>query len=309
MQLDDIEVLLVLSETKSLSQAAERLYMSRPGLSQKIANIEARYGTKLYERTSTGIVPTEAGKIVTKFARKTKVLESALSAELAAVDEHFDSTIEVGMSFNDGVVLLPKLVKEFHDIHPEALVHLDAGYEPELMAKLKEGKLDFALLENQPLEDGISRETLGYKRLRYCAPNTPPYNSTPQPVKIDVLLKWPMILYEWDSGRHMVGNRHFRERYGLSLQDHNKVALFDTHEAMVYGAKAGLGWASIPDCVYARFRNEPGLIWFEIDTDPMRYPVDLAWCTNRRISPLAIEFKDFIRDNIPDGYFGRQASH
>lgn len=105
MQLDDIEVLVTVAETKSLSQAAERLYMSRPGLSQKIANIEARFGMKLYERTSTGVVPTPAGVIVTKFARKMTSLESLLAAELAAVDENFDSTIEVGMSFADGVTL------------------------------------------------------------------------------------------------------------------------------------------------------------------------------------------------------------
>ena len=37
MQLDDIEVLVTVVETKSLSQAAKKLYMSRPGLSQKIA--------------------------------------------------------------------------------------------------------------------------------------------------------------------------------------------------------------------------------------------------------------------------------
>ena len=65
-----------------------------------------------------------------------------MAAELAAVDEHFDSTIEVGMSLSDGVELLPRLVKKFHDVHPEAMVHLDAGYEPELIAKLKSGKLD-----------------------------------------------------------------------------------------------------------------------------------------------------------------------
>ena len=40
-----------------------------------------------------------------------------------------------------------------------------------------------------------------------------------------------------------------------------------------------------------------------MDTDPMRYPVDLAWHTGRVISPLALEFKDFIRDNVPKGYF------
>lgn len=116
MQLDDIEVLVTVAETKSLSQAAEKLYMSRPGLSQKIANIESRFGMKLYERTSTGVVPTPAGVIVTKFARKMTSLENLLAAELAAVDENFDSTIEVGMSLADGVTLLPALVKKFHDL-------------------------------------------------------------------------------------------------------------------------------------------------------------------------------------------------
>ncbi len=303
MQLDDIEVLVTVSETKSLSQAAEKLYMSRPGLSQKIANIEARFGTKLYERTSTGVVPTPAGVIVTKFARKMTSLESALAAELAAADESFDSTIEVGMSFADGVALLPPLVKKFHDLHEEALVHLEAGYEPELMEKLKEGKLDFAILENEPIEDGLVSETLGHSKLVFLMPEKPPYNSVPQPIKVKQLLEWPMIIYEWNSGRHMVGNRHFRDRYGVSLRDHNMVARFDTHEAMVSGVRAGLGWGTVPRCVAERYRNDPNILWPEVDTDPMRYPVDLVWALDRAISPLAVEFMDFIRSNIPDGYF------
>lgn len=303
MQLDDIEVLVTVAETKSLSQAAEKLYMSRPGLSQKIANIESRFGMKLYERTSTGVVPTPAGVIVTKFARKMTSLESALAAELAAVDENFDSTIEVGMSLADGVALLPALVKKFHDLHPDALVHLDAGYEPELMKKLKDGDLDFAILENESIEDDISSETLGLSQLVFCAPDKPPYNSVPQPVKVKTLLEWPMIIYEWESGRHMVGNRHFRDRYGVSLRDHNMVARLDTHESLMNGVRAGLGWSSVPRCIAWRYRHEPGVIWFDVDTDPMRYPVDLAWHSGRAIPPLALEFMNFIRENIPDGYF------
>lgn len=303
MQLDDIEVLVTVAETKSLSQAAEKLYMSRPGLSQKIANIESRFGMKLYERTSTGVVPTPAGVIVTKFARKMTSLESALAAELAAVDENFDSTIEVGMSLADGVSLLPALVKKFHDLHPDALVHLDAGYEPELMKKLKDDDLNFAILENESIEDGISSETLGLSQLVFCAPDKPPYNSVPQPVKVKTLLEWPMIIYEWESGRHMVGNRHFRDRYGVSLRDHNMVARFDTHESLMNGVRAGLGWSSVPRCIAWRYRHEPGVIWFDVDTDPMRYPVDLAWHSGRAIPPLALEFMNFIRENIPDGYF------
>ena len=76
-------------------------------------------------------------------------------------------------------------------------------------------------------------------------------------MKIKTLLEWPMIIYEWHSGRHMVGNRHFRDRYGISLRDHNMVARFDTHEAMMNGARAGLGWTSVPPLHRAALSQRP----------------------------------------------------
>ena len=103
MQVDVIEIFLALEKTHSISRAADELYMSRTGLSQKLASIEASYGRPLYMRTSTGLVPTKAGQIVTRYAKQVSQLEASLAAELAANDERFDSTLEIGMSLNDGV--------------------------------------------------------------------------------------------------------------------------------------------------------------------------------------------------------------
>lgn len=307
MLFDDIEILIVLSEAKSLSQAADKLYMSRQGLSQRITNLEMRVGTTLYDRTSTGIKMTRAGELVTAFARNTANLERSLAAQLAAIDERFDTTIEAGMSLSDGIALLPKLVALLVEQEPDARVHLEAGYEPELVNKLRNGDLDFALLENQPEEPGLVNEVLGYKKLVFVAPNRPPYNQVLHPLPIDTLLTWPMIIYEWNSGRHMVGNRHFRERYGLSLLDHNIVARFDTHEAMLEGVRAGLGWGSVPECVYARYRNDPDIIRFKVNTGPMWYPVSLAWSAERILSDSARSFIEFIKENVPEGYFTMDA--
>ena len=203
MLFDDIEVLLVLSKAKSLSQAANQLYMSRPGLSQKITSIEKQFGTSLINRTSTGISLTQAGKVAVKFAQNMADMERVMASQIAAIDEHFPANVTVGMSFADGVTLLPRLVAQYVKEQPDARVHLDAGYEPELVQKLKDGELDFAILENQPLEPGIVTEVLGYKKLVFLAPDKAPYNQMPGPVPIDTLLKWPMIVYEWHSGRHM----------------------------------------------------------------------------------------------------------
>ena len=118
MLFDDVKVLIVLSEAKSLSQAAEQLYMSRPGLSQKINTLEAKFGTKLIERTSTGIKLTRAGHLATDFARNVGELERGMAAQLAAIDESFGATMHVGMSMNDGVALLPGLVAGFVLVFP-----------------------------------------------------------------------------------------------------------------------------------------------------------------------------------------------
>lgn len=303
MLFDDIEILLVLSKAKSLSQAAGQLYMSRPGLSQKIAAIEKQLGTSLINRTSTGISLTQAGKVAVKFAQNMAEMERVMAAQIAAIDEHFPANITVGMSYADGVALLPRLVALYMRQSPEARVHLDAGYEPELVQKLENGELDFAILENQPTEPGIVTELLGYKKLVFLAPDKAPYNQTLGPVPVETLLKWPMIVYEWHSGRHMVGNRHFRERYGLSLRDQNMVGCFDTHEAMVEGAKAGLGWATLPECIASRYRNEPGIVRFKVATDTMWYPVSLTWPSSNSPSDEARAFADFVRENIPEGYF------
>ena len=303
MLFEDIELLIVLSEAKSLSQAADQLYLSRPGLSQKISNFEKRVGRKLFERTSTGITPTKAGELVTTFARNAANLERVLASQLAAIDERFDSTLDVGMSINDGVALLPHLVAAYVRKVPDARVHLDAGYEPYLIDELKAGKLDFAMLENQPEIPSLELEVLGYKKLIFIAPNAAPYNRTAQPVPVETMLEWPMIIYEWDSGRHMVGNRHFRERYGLSLQDHNMIACFDTHEAMIEGVKAGLGWGTVPECIYNRYRDDTEILRLTVNTAPMWYPVSLAWSSEHVLTRSAQDFIDFIRDNIPDGYF------
>ena len=75
---------------------------------------------------------------------------------------------------------------------------------------------------------------------------------------------------------------------------------------MLNGVKAGLGWAAFPECIYRRYKNEPKIIWFTVDTDPMLYPIDLVWVEARAMSQLASDFRNFIIDNIPENYFKRE---
>ena len=72
---------------------------------------------------------------------------------------------------------------------------------------------------------------------------------------------------------------------------------------MVEGVKAGLGWASLPESIASRYRNEPGIVRFKVATDTMWYPVSLTWPSSNSPSDEARAFADFVRENIPEGYF------
>jgi DNA-binding transcriptional LysR family regulator len=58
---DDLRIALSIAESGTLSGAAAKLQLSHPTLSRRLQLIEQRLGTRLFERTPSGLRPTEAG--------------------------------------------------------------------------------------------------------------------------------------------------------------------------------------------------------------------------------------------------------
>lgn len=67
---EQLRYLIELEKTKSFHKCAENLYLSQPAISLSIRNLEKELGVKLFERTSTGVIPTEIGLEVIQQAHK-----------------------------------------------------------------------------------------------------------------------------------------------------------------------------------------------------------------------------------------------
>ena len=61
--LNNYQYFLVLAEEKSISRAAEYLFVSQPALSQQIRNLEKELGYRVFHRTSKGLELTEKGNV------------------------------------------------------------------------------------------------------------------------------------------------------------------------------------------------------------------------------------------------------
>ena len=71
MNLKQLNQFIALAETGNFHRAAEQLHMAQPPLSISIRKLEEELGSALFDRTSTGVVLTPAGKAMLESARAT----------------------------------------------------------------------------------------------------------------------------------------------------------------------------------------------------------------------------------------------
>ena len=69
MNIQQLEYLIEIERTRSISQAAANLYMGQPNLSRVLRDTEERVGFAIFERTRKGVRPTEQGVVFLQHAR------------------------------------------------------------------------------------------------------------------------------------------------------------------------------------------------------------------------------------------------
>lgn len=98
----DIDYVIAVAECKSISQAAEMLYISQPSLSRYLSNLEQELGVALFVRTLSGTQLTPAGELYLKYAKEIRLLRATLRHELRA----FSSRAQNRISFSKLVLFV-----------------------------------------------------------------------------------------------------------------------------------------------------------------------------------------------------------
>lgn len=145
MQIDHLKYLLVVIEAGSISQAAERLYISQQGLSQAIRQLEKQLGVTLLNRTGNKIFLSEMGTKIAEKARELlfkydELLEIAkISGENGRERNHSHKITLLTTPFLAGT-LLPDLVCRFSQKHHNANLIINEKIPPEILKTIKENR-------------------------------------------------------------------------------------------------------------------------------------------------------------------------
>lgn len=151
MDTDSLTAFIEVADRGSFSIAAERLHLTQPAVSKRIATLEDRLGRKLFDRVARRTMLTDAGRTLLPYARKVlEDLEDGRRA-LSRLSANVSGRLSVGTSHHIGLHRLPPLLKTFAARYPE--VDLDLHFMDSEVAceAVVQGRLELAIVTLPPL--------------------------------------------------------------------------------------------------------------------------------------------------------------
>ncbi|MEP1144208.1 MAG: LysR family transcriptional regulator [Henriciella sp.] len=145
----------------SMSGAAERVNATQSGVSMHIRQIEKRYGVELFDRKSSGVVPTEAGKVFYSYA--SKVLHSAIDAEqiLTELSGTISGHVRLGLMPTFTRTILAPVIVRLKEEAPHIRLSVTEAYSGILSTQVVDGRLDLAIVPADSSGLNLDIKTMG----------------------------------------------------------------------------------------------------------------------------------------------------
>ena len=171
ISLKNLRYLLKVSETDTLSEAADLLDISQPALTQAMVSLEKSVGVQIFEKQGQKRMLTEGGKQVLAFAVETQGRSMELQASLADLVKGSAGSLRVGMTDSANLYLLPEALSRFQKEFPNIEMHVFVDGSSSLFNMVRHFELDLAFLTYNPAwQEGFNAEILTEEHLYLYAP-------------------------------------------------------------------------------------------------------------------------------------------
>jgi molybdate transport repressor ModE-like protein len=244
MDWGDLNLVLAICRSGTLSGAAKSLGINYTTVFRRINAIEKKLEVRLFDRQPTGYVMTEAGEVMKRSAERIDEEVISLSRELLGKDLRLQGTIRITAPEGVALKLLAPHLATFCALHPDIKIELIATSSP---LKLSRREADLAVrVTNKPPDSYIGREVCKFRHAIYASPG---YLGNNQNLTLDEH-PWVMTEDKFEFSPLPSWRKKFHPNSRVVFSSNNTIAVVDA-------AKRGLGVTMLP-CILGD--REPGLI-------------------------------------------------
>ena len=165
VHLNGLRAVETVARLGSLQKAADELGVSPSAVSQLVNRAEKQIGRPVFERTRTGLVPTEFGR---RFCERLTAAFRELSGAMALAEDAADNRLVVSVAPAFAARWLVPRLSRFYAAHPEIMLRIDASTK---LADLDRSDIDLAIRMGDGDWPGVRAELLFAQRIfPVCAP-------------------------------------------------------------------------------------------------------------------------------------------
>lgn len=295
MNIKQIETFVRIVELGSFSAAAEALYASQSTVSARIKDLERHLGAELFDRSFHRAQLTPKGHELYEHACRLVEFTASLTQQIRD-PQAVVGRVHLGVVGVVANTWLPALVSRLRARYPQVALRLDASLTRVLLERLREGKLDVAIVAGAVTDPALHDAPLGHDEFAWMAgPTLELPAGILGPAEI---ARWPVLMLTEESHHYPVVRQWFRAA-GVAFR---AATASNNMNLLAALTMQGLGVSLLPRHCY-RAEIAAGRLRV-IDTAPAlpRVPFSLVYRSDRApplaeaIAEAALAASDLPRD-------------
>jgi DNA-binding transcriptional LysR family regulator len=293
MRFEQLQYLVEINRSKSISLAAERAHISQPAVSSSISKLEDELGVPLLKRTNQGVYPTEAGELVIKHSLRIIAAMEEIASIARLNSSQLRGDISLATELNVNMAFMPEIFATFKKRYPKTNIMQKVGESNNILRDVEAGKADLGIIigtdELVKAKDINTAEVIRDTLAVLASKDNPLANHTK--ISLEAALAQPIILFNSEYVTNC-GISGLLKKFG-NIEVNYRVDTYIMLEKLLLQEKS---LTFIPHFVAREYTNMfKGLVTLEIQNSPITVSIVIIWSARHHLSTVEKELIKVIR--------------
>jgi LysR family transcriptional regulator for metE and metH len=258
LTLRQLRALAAVQKHRSVTAAASQLHLTQPAVTLQIRNLQTLAGLPLIQRSSSGMLLTDAGRQVLALSERIEAAIADCEMSLEMIAGKTAGRIAIG-AVSTAKYIVPFMISGFSKLHPNVDVTLSIGNRQEIGAALHGYDLDFAIMGRPPADIDMDLRLIGDHPHVIIAPASHPLTRKSR-LALSDLAGETFLMREPGSGtrglmEQLFGSAGVRPKIGMAMS---------SNETIKQAVIAGMGIAFISAHTVATELDERRLVTLDV---------------------------------------------
>lgn len=288
--LHQLHVFFKISQTQSITRAAEELHLTQPAVSIQLKNFQDQFDIPLTEVISRRIYLTDFGREIAQAAEKVLTEAQVLNHKTLAHKGLLYGKLKMSV-VSTGKYVMPYFLSGFIRQHEGIELAMDVTNRQKVIDSLASNEVDFSLVSILPQQLNVNYLELMPNKL-YLVGNG--MDKTDKQVNdADLLRKLPLIYRESGSGTRSMMEKFIADNQLIV----NKRLELTSNEAVKQALLAGLGYSIMPLIGLKNELLDNDLKIIPMTGLPLKTTWMLIWHKEKQFSPIANAYLAYIQQS------------